>query len=140
MIKRAPRRHIKLAVILLFLLGSRFTVAATTRISLFAGAASSIFLLILRAFLASPNNVIVHYRGTIEEEQKQISIIPIAMNSDEPVFFSEAGKRKGVKDVPHKSLEGAISLRLHEVSREEYTQFLEHVIQVLLKRKNNINE
>lgn len=31
------------------------------------------------------------------------------MNSDEPVFFSEAGKRKGVKDVPHKSLESAIS-------------------------------
>jgi len=62
------------------------------------------------------------------------------MNSDEPVFFSEAGKRKGVKDVPHKSLESAISLRLHEVSREEYTQFLEHVIQVLLNRKNNINK
>lgn len=61
------------------------------------------------------------------------------MNSDEPVFFSEAGKRKGVKDGPHKSLESAISLRLHGVSREEYARFLEYVIQVLLNRKNNMN-
>ena len=93
-------------------------------VTLFADAASSIFLPILRTFLASPNNVIVHYRGTIEEEQKQISIIPIAMNSDELVFFSKAGKRKGVKDVPHKSLGNAISLRLHGVPREEYVRFL----------------
>lgn len=96
MIKRAPRRHIKLAVILPFLLGSRFTLDDDSRLPLRRRGSFHFFPFILHASPASPNNVIVHYRGTIEEEQKQISIMPIAMNFDELVFFSKAGRRKGV--------------------------------------------
>lgn len=95
MIKRAPRRHIKLAVILAVpLLGSHLALEDDSLPLSWRGSFSSIFLFAPPAFLASPNNVIVHCRGTIKEEQKQISIMPIARNSDEPVFFSQADQRR----------------------------------------------